>query len=168
MRMGANPSVSYRKLPPTLKAKRVGAFRTISSRILPEIAHVARFSDGRFYEAIFSPHLTCGVVGCDIRPVGIWHSKTVQHTLFLAKSDFKLYDRGGGYREAAVPVETPRDKSGVRRTGAICPDANKTPDERLFAEASKSLPRTVPTWRQVPFNANIVSLLYHISISLEV
>ena len=111
MRMGANPSVSYRRLPPTLKAERVGTFRTISGR---------------------------------------------------------MYDRGDGYREAAVPVETPHDKSGVRRTGAICPDANKTPVERHFAEASKSLPRTVPTWRQVPFNANIVSLLYHISISLEV
>ena len=166
--MGANPSVSYRGLPPTLKAKRVGTFRTISGRILPEIAYVARFSDGRFYGAIFSPHLTCGVMGCDIRPVGIWHSKTVQYALFQANSDFKLYDRGDGYREAAVPVETPHDKSGVRRTGAICPDANKTPVERHFAKTSESLPRTVPTWRQVPFNANIVSLLYHISISLEV
>ena len=106
MRMGANPSVSYRRLPPTLKAKRVGTFRTISSRILPEIAHVARFSDGRFYGAIFSPPLTCGVVGCDIRPVRIWYSKTVQHTLFLANSDFKLYDRGDGRQETTYTTGT--------------------------------------------------------------
>ena len=107
MRMGANPSVSYRGLPPTLKAKRVGTFRTISGRILPEIAYVARFSDGRFYGAAFLPPLTCGSEGCDIRPVGIWHSKTVQYALFLANSDFKLHNRCGGRQDAANTTGTP-------------------------------------------------------------
>ena len=72
--------------------------RTFSSRNLPVLAHVARFSDGRFPGVAFSPLLTCGARGLDIRPVGIWHSKTVQHALFLANSDSKMYEDALGLR----------------------------------------------------------------------
>ena len=127
--------------PPVLRAwrKASGApreFRTFLRRILPVLAYVARFSDGRFYGAAFSPPLTCVAVECDIRPVGVGHSKTVQHRLFLANSDPKLYESAAGRRRGADPClfgnilaasvaastrqAEPHDRNGSNSTGRAC------------------------------------------------
>ena len=78
-------------------------FRTFRRRFLPVLAHIARFLDGRFHGVAFSPPLTCGAVECDIRPVVIWHSKTVQYTLFLANSDSELYESAEGQQRESEP-----------------------------------------------------------------
>ena len=78
-------------------------FRTFRRRFLPVLAHIARFLDGRFHGVAFSPPFTCGERGCDTALVTIWHSKTVQHRLFLANSDAKLYESATGRRCGTNP-----------------------------------------------------------------
>ena len=59
---------------------------------------------------------------CDIRPVGNWHSKTVQHTLFLANSGFEMYDRGGGRQETASASAAPPadERGGTKEPPLLC------------------------------------------------
>ena len=78
------------------------------------------FPTADFTGVAFSPPPTCGFEVCDIRLVGIWHSKTVQHAHFLADSDLGLYDCGGGRREAADVTGHPRGELGERRSPASC------------------------------------------------
>ena len=94
-----------RRTPRGLYGTAFGATRkfcTFRRPFLPVFAHVARFSNGRIYGVTFLPPLTCGAGGCDIRPMGIWHLKTVQHTLLLANSDSEMYEVARGWIRGAA------------------------------------------------------------------